>query len=546
MPRLPAPEDYGLSAPRPSRSVTDVSPTRQSPDLLTGKVMGDLGLMMQQEAEKLDETVAMDALNKLQQKQLDLTYGDQGFTKIVGGDVVKRPITTEYADKIKAETEALAAGLSGNAARAKFQNAAAAANRGFTQKLFVHAAEQTDKYQTDTANARVTLGAEAAKAGDVMGGLAMAIPVVEGEVLRRGLSGDAATVFRQEALGVVHSSAIDGLIARGDPAAATLYLKTNSGAMSKKQTDHYDPILKAQNAYVGGKALAGEVAGMDDAAAQKYISEKAGADKALADSAYAELTHRKQATHAAAMEVKGSVISAFSQSPSRATAEKLYASPEFLAMPKLEQGNVREYFRHQIQAADDHARALSDRADAKARQRWDENPEALSLFGELSGPALGAMTSGAVMSYAPYLGPKLVAMLEDERRRRESGATHFEIPANAIMEALPTNLQKPTGDAEVGQVRAFKGVVARSLQEWKAQNKGMVPTPEEQYAIVRSATRDVQQSGMLWGTNTVKAYELKDMPDTFRTQARAAASARGKTLTEGQLIDLWAKQKDSR
>ena len=184
MARLPAPEDYGLRTPQPSRAVTDISPVRESPDMLTGKVMQDIGLMMQQEAEKLDDTVATDALNKLQEKQLDLTYGDDGFTKVLGGGVIKRPITTEYAEKIKRETEALGAGIGSTAARTKFQQHAAAANRGFTQKLFVHAAEQTDKYRTDTANAGVLVGAQMAKAGDVMSGLAKATPIVEAEIAR--------------------------------------------------------------------------------------------------------------------------------------------------------------------------------------------------------------------------------------------------------------------------------------------------------------------------------------------------------------------------
>ena len=30
MPRLPAPEDYGLSAPRPSRDLTAVAPAREA------------------------------------------------------------------------------------------------------------------------------------------------------------------------------------------------------------------------------------------------------------------------------------------------------------------------------------------------------------------------------------------------------------------------------------------------------------------------------------------------------------------------------------
>lgn len=547
MPRLPTQDDYGINPPAAARRPVDAPTIRQTPDLLTGRAMQDIGAMMQAEAEKMDETVAQDALNKLQEKQLELTYGESGFTKILGGDIVKRPVVSEYGAKMKSLTEALAGTINNPRARARFEASAASANRGFTQKLYVHAAEQTDKYQSDTADAGVLIGAEMAKAGDVMSGLVKATPIVEAEAARRGLSGDAAKTFKQEALGTVHAAAIDGLLSRGDTAAATLYLKTNGEAMSKKQTDHYDPIVKAQNAYVVGTKLGDETIAMGDVEAQKYITEKAGGDKAMADAAKAQRRENMAAIDGAAKETKGALVSQFSQMPSNKSAQAIYAMPQFMALPASEQGTLREYFRHQVQAAEDHSRGLSDRADAKARQRWDENPEAIAVFSELANnPELARLSTAQVYSYAPYIGPKLVGTLEGIRRSISSEGKKFSIPSTIINEALPLALQKATGEKEKQQVSAYKGIVERTLQEWKAENPGKVPSTEEQFGIARSASREVQQIGMFFGTNKVPAYALNPMTDGFRVAAQAEAAKRGTEFTEAQLLELWAKQKGSR
>ena len=110
MPRLPSAPDYPTGNPTPTRGLTQVDAVRETPDLATGRVISGIGGMMQAEAEKLDETVALDALNQLQNKQLDLTYGENGFTKLQGKGVIDGKITSEYPAQLKAEAERLQIG----------------------------------------------------------------------------------------------------------------------------------------------------------------------------------------------------------------------------------------------------------------------------------------------------------------------------------------------------------------------------------------------------------------------------------------------------
>lgn len=563
MARLPAPEDYGTSIPQPSRGFTAHAAAQRTPpatrtplvtraitrepDLYTGAALkqagvdlADFGKQLQIETDKLDAAKAQDALNKIQQARLDLTMGDKGAYSAKGGDVM----TPTYASGFKSRFDVTVEGIMSDltpAQRAKLEPHAKREGLGFQTDIARHSMTQAEVYQTNTATASIALGAELAKAGKLQDGLLKAAPIVESEILRRGFSGDAAISYRKDMMGLVHAAAIDGLLARGDPAAAALYLKTNTEAMSKKQTDHYDGIVKAQNAYVGGRNLAMETVGMSPTDAQKYISEKAGADKDMANAAYAELTHRKAAEQDAALEAKGALVSDFAKAGfSYRALSAARASPAYLAMTPKDRGDFDNYAQHTAQSAQDRAENKADRAERRDAVKWDQNVEALAIFDQLaSNPDIVRLSVGQIHSYAPYIGPKLVATLDAHRKNLIQHGAAFKIDPALINASLPEKLQKATGDAEQQQKSAFKGIIARSLVEWKQQNPGKTPNDSEQQAIVRSASREFVEVGSLWNSST-KAYQLgegvKAVPKDFYDGIRAAAAKKGKKISDDEIV----------
>lgn len=270
MPKLPAPEDYGMSAPRPSRAVTEISPVsrnpvRVTPDLATGKVLMSLGEMMHAEAEKLDETVALDALNQLQNKQLDLTYGDAGFTKIQGKGVIDGKITQDFPAQLQREVERLQGTINSQGAKTRFQAQANSLVMGFKRGVYTHAAKETDTFHQQTEDATVVTQAHAAslaaRAGNVENvGAAVAIgrASVEAAVKRRGLEGPQADAYRQKELGVIHSDIINGLLDGGQPALAAAWLKNSLKEMTVGQADKFDARVKTDTAWAAGDTFVRE------------------------------------------------------------------------------------------------------------------------------------------------------------------------------------------------------------------------------------------------------------------------------------------------
>jgi hypothetical protein len=548
MARLPAPEDYALSAPRPSRSVTDISPVRENPDLLTGRVMQDIGAMMQQEAEKLDDTVALDALNQLQSKQLDLTYGDNGFTKVVGGDVVKRPITTEYADKIKAETEALGAGIGGAAARAKFQQQAAAANRSFNQKLFVHAAKETETFHQQTFKGSIGNAVKAAEQGAFADGIGAVLPIIEAEVQRQGLAGEAADLLRREALGPVYSAGVKQLLTAGQSGAAKELLDNSKPYMTPAQVEQFSGMVKTQSDYdtAGQWVNEARAKNMKPAEAYDFFRQKGAGNKDAVETARGQFEHYVALNAKQEAEASAPMLLTFhGQGANFAAKAAVVKSPEFIGAKPEVQVKLLDYMEQHARSALSFGQSQQDRAERKKM----EDPAVLIAFQNLADSPENLMAySDAHLQgvYLPILGPQLTAKIVAYKKQVEKETTHFKIDQKLIDQALPTSLQQAKGDQEQGQKKRFNGLVTEGLIDWKMQNPGKLPSQEEQNRIIEQASRNVQQAGAIWGTNTIPAYQVKTVPEDFRKQARDAAAKSGKKISESRILELWALRKESR
>lgn len=354
MPRLPAPEDFGVSAPRPSRGVTDISPVQVQADLATGAAMGKFADLIKQESDRLDETVALDAMNQLREKRTELTYGDDGFTKLQGGAVVKRKVTDEYPEKLKAQIEALGAGISSPAARMRFQQAANAQLADLRKDVYVHVAAQTDVYNTNTFNKAIEQFVQKASYGNTWEALTDAAPLIEREIQRHGYVDPVEiTGFKQEIYGRIHAGAIDGMLQGGKATEAAAYLTANREAMTKAQLDRYGPKLKTASDAQAGEFAAKEIWGtigpksandpvkifdMESAAREKF-SENPDALR----SAISGLRERAQANNAQQVEVTAQNVSDFwRQVDAKVPLSKIMVSDSWQAMTHTERRKLEK------------------------------------------------------------------------------------------------------------------------------------------------------------------------------------------------------------
>lgn len=253
MARLPAPEDYALSTPSPSRSITDISPVRENPDLLTGKVMQDIGAMIEQKTAEYDDLAAQTALNKLQEKKLQLTLGDQGYHKLQGDQVLQQDVLGNYSAQLKQETEALTAGLNTARAKARFQEGAAQTLLQLRTGILTHVTSEAEKALDAGAIASIKAAAESAalQANDpkaVADAVDKAQAVFEKIAARKGYTGDQLVQYRRETVGAVHSAVVAGMLQTdtADAAANALaYMAAHKDEMTTEKVMQFGGLIRA-------------------------------------------------------------------------------------------------------------------------------------------------------------------------------------------------------------------------------------------------------------------------------------------------------------
>jgi hypothetical protein len=543
MPRLPAPEDYGVSTPRPSRGVTEISPVQGRPDLATGKAMIDIGTMMQQEAEKVDEAVALDALNQLQAKHLDLTYGDNGFTKLQGKQVVDRPITKEYSDQVTQFSDSLAATISSPAARAKFQHAAASANNHFKQKLFVHSAGQIEKMQEDSFKGSVVNAESKALLEGPYAAVQEILPVLEGAIQRTGMDAEKADAFRKETLGRIYSAGIQGLLKLdGKSAEAKQVLEDAKPWMTAQQVEHFAGLVKTQNDYDMADSWVAQARAENLTATQAYdkFKQLGKGNKEAVETARGQYEHYIALKQKEIQETAGVAENVFASNGMNSTAMKMaMKTPEFMALPPSEQAKRREHWTQAVRATT----TFGQHQEAYWEARKLEDPETMVAFMNLSNSpeTLATYSDGQLLgTFLPIFGKQGTAKIIAFKHQAASAAKGFKIPDTLINQAIPEPLQKATGDTEVMQRNRFKGLVSENLMDWKLANPGKVPSQEEQDAIVRSALDKVQAPGvfgMYFGGSKTPVYEIKPMPPGYFEKLQSKAPG----ITRARALELWSR-----
>ncbi len=549
MPRLPAPEDYGMTSPRPSRGVTEISPVIGRPDLATGKAMQDIGLMMQQEAEKLDETVALDALNQLQNKQLELTYGDNGYTKVQGKGVIDRKITAEFPTQLQTEAERLSGTINSNAARQRFQAQASNVMRGFKANVYGHAAKETETFQQQAFQGAVATGIKAADAGDFAAGISHVLPVLEAEIVRRNLDADAADALRRETLGAVYSTGITNALTSGRPSDAKVLLETASPWMTPKQTEHFGKMVKEQTSYDKAGQLAdyARASGLSEAEAYTYFRKEAAGDKDTSETAkgifgqYRAMQDRDDAKTLAPLQLT------FLESGGNFAAQsRIIKSPEYIKAPERVQVQIRDYMTSHARAMQSFGRSEESYWESKKAN----DPSVLVAFGNIANsPETLVQYDDAQLQVAmlPVLGKVMTSKLIQYKHQVAGEAQKFKIPKDIIEQAMPPDLQKPKTGVQAQQKDRFDGLVTEGLMDWKLANPGKQPDKQQQQEIVAGAARKVATPGMIFGTNEYPAYAFKPVAADFEQQVQdKMLREKGRRATQAEIQNLWALQKDAR
>lgn len=161
MPRLPSSDDFSRRTPRGAQPIVDINLEQQSradlqgaSDIMqAGNQIGLLGAKLEQvrraEERRLDELKADDAVNKLYEKQTELYYGEKGFTRLKGGEVISRPVLDDYSKLLETEIGGIEKNLSTSQQKALFKQKASQISSRFKADLMKHTFDESEKYEAD-------------------------------------------------------------------------------------------------------------------------------------------------------------------------------------------------------------------------------------------------------------------------------------------------------------------------------------------------------------------------------------------------------------
>lgn len=540
MPRLPSADDFGYAAPSPARRFNEVTAAQES--TAPAKFLSGVAQLAEQEADKLAEASADIALNKLREKRLELTLSpDKGFSRLEGSAVVDRPVVDEFPQQFQQELEVIGAGLRGSVAKSKYQQRAAAELSAFKGDVYKHVAVQTDKHYETAFRSSVDVAVKYADSGKSDEAMTLAQGAVVKEMERRGITNaNERQVFEMEYLGAVKAATLQGMLTRGETSAATEYFDAHKDSMSAKQTQHFAPIVKAKNDWMMATTLAESASGMEESEALKLFRKESKGSKEIYESAKGLYADGRSALHREDENRIGTFHVALSQSPTRATFNRLLTEDAYLNASPAAQGRIQDYARSLLEHQELLAKGRRAEAEHKQNQKFLMNPGAIAAFGQV----LDMIRDGEVTkieqvyAYAPAIGQEMTSKAWQVMHEQQSGAKAFKIKISDDM--LPDAIRQ--GKANEDARDTFKGLVGRALIDWKAQNPGKVPSDDDQMKIVRSANAEhIQINRFL--NETVPAYnvkpDMKTVPKEFYDGAKAWAAKNGKQLTDAQILEKY-------
>lgn len=202
-----------------------------------------------QAKEQQDTVRAEDAVNQLRMKQLDMTYGKEGFANLKGGDAVNRPLMKEYGAGFDQAAAQIAGGLGNDYQRQLFQRRAQVAGMQLREDVARHVMHESNVYAETVFASKMDVEAKAAGARwNTADGASVPLlniaNAVQLEAERRGLAGEEGKVWIADQMAKAKSKVFTAQIQSAltsDPSTGPF----EAQALLKRYGDDLDPVQRA-------------------------------------------------------------------------------------------------------------------------------------------------------------------------------------------------------------------------------------------------------------------------------------------------------------
>lgn len=180
-----------------------------------------LGHQAKVEEARINTLRAEDAYNQVQNKALDLAYGDKGYTTIQGADAVSKPIRIDYSKRFDDAVSEISATLTNDEQRSQFQHRVGVGRLKFQEGILHHLAKQGDVYAKQVFDGTVTTSKRDAVAGwdnprEVDSALLRVDNAIAEYADREGWPKEMRDAQRRIKHGEIHSEVIGQAIATGN------------------------------------------------------------------------------------------------------------------------------------------------------------------------------------------------------------------------------------------------------------------------------------------------------------------------------------------
>lgn len=451
MPRIPTVEQFGQ---RPiARSGGAVVPVRLETSRAglieaeakanTAASVAELGDVLSRLNERdrilLDKTRAEEATSKYLDELNRFTYDPQdGYSSIQSGDVVKKDLRKEYAERRFESARKIEEDLTTPDQRNAFRQRVELANRQFDAGLHRHVADQTNVYHEQVYDGVLKFDQSYAAAnwqqpGVIESSIVRSFNAIDSEAVRKGIPEATVIMMKEATEARIHGTIVEQMLVEGKDQAALQYYQ----GIEKRLTPEARVALgiKVRSASTDGEALRGAeaiwslagpqgendpvlIANMEAQARRQYKD-----DPRVVSSVISQLRSMAQAHSAQQNEViasrKASVLQAFSQGASLGDIQRM---PEYLEMDGSSKTQLRDYIINSGWTEEQRARSNASYMEGEKGRLGFQRYYELSNTTELQ-----RMSEKQILSLEPELGQQLTGnLMELKRKMTASGGGVLE------------------------------------------------------------------------------------------------------------------------
>lgn len=307
MPRIPSVEGSARPTPQPVGNVTRIGAGDADSLSAEARVTAQQGGMLMQAGDQLaarqkefdrevereqlrvDTLRAEDAMTKLREKQLALSIGEKGYTKVQGTAAVSRPLLKDYGDLFDQEVKGMMGELGNDQQKELFRQRAQVVNLQYREGILRHLATESRQAQKQQLEGTVAVEIKQATANwDKPDEVGFSIERVRAGINRMaeidGWDSKYTQAKTKEVLGKIHDSVIDQMISSGQLVKAQDWYKANKedvdvGTAKTIQAKTVD----AQQRELANGYQSTYLANQESAPALKQLLSQISGDKVLSD-----------------------------------------------------------------------------------------------------------------------------------------------------------------------------------------------------------------------------------------------------------------------